>query len=66
MSSVGYARRAVSAFIAHDLGLSFAAVTHEHPRPAPPGGNMTEPGLHPLRNPGRWPDDGTGHGRWEL
>jgi hypothetical protein len=68
MSAVGYVRRATAAFIAADLELPFEAVAALTPRPAPPEGAMK--GLpaeqRPLNNPGKWRDDGTGHGSWVV
>lgn len=68
MSAVGYVRRATAAFIAADLDLPFEAVASLTPRPAPPGGVMR--GLpveeSPRNNPGKWRDDGAGHGSWTV
>lgn len=68
MSSTGYARRAATAFIAADLGLPFEAVAAYTPRPSPSEGTMR--GLpaeqRPIHNPGKWRDDGLGHGSWVV
>jgi hypothetical protein len=68
MSATGYARRATAAFVASDLGLDFSSVCALLPKPSPPEGTMK--GLpkeeHPLRHPGRWVDDGIGHGSWRV
>lgn len=68
MSAVGYVRRATAAFIAHDLDLPFEAVAALTPKPSPPEGTMK--GLpaeqRPMYNPGKWRDDGAGHGSWVV
>jgi hypothetical protein len=69
MSLAGYARRALCAFLAHDLGMDFAQVCALTPKPAPAGqvawGRLSG-GAHPSKNPGRWADDGLGYGTWEV
>ncbi len=69
ISASGYARRATAAFVAADLGLAFEDVCALLPRPAGPMGPMVA-GLpeerRPINNPGRWPDDGQGFGRWGV
>lgn len=66
MSAVGYVRRATAAFIAADLELPFEAVVALTPKPSPAEGTMK--GLpvaeRPIYNPGKWRDDGVGHGTW--
>jgi hypothetical protein len=68
MSAVGYVRRATAAFIAHDLDLPFEAVAALTPKPSPAEGTMK--GLpvqeRPVYNPGKWRDDGAGHGSWVI
>ena len=68
MSAVGYVRRATSAFIASDLDLPFEAVAALTPKPSPAEGAMK--GLpideRPMNNPGKWRDDGVGHGSWVV
>jgi hypothetical protein len=67
MSAAGYARRATTAFIAADLDLPFEVVAALTPQPAPPEGTMTLPvEQRPIRNPGKWRDDGLGHGSWRV
>jgi hypothetical protein len=68
MSATGYVRRATSAFIAADLDLPFEAVVALTPKPTPPEGAMKgmPADQHPLRNPGKWRDDGLGHGVWQV
>lgn len=66
MSVSGYIRRATSAYIARDLGLSMEEVVEHTPHPAPRGSVMRETGdKHPLAR-GRLKDDGTGFGDWPL
>jgi hypothetical protein len=68
MSAVGYVRRATAAFMAADLELPFEAVVALTPKPAPPEGAFK--GLPaeqwPIHNPGKWRDDGVGHGTWQV
>jgi len=53
----GYIRRAVAAFIAHDLGLSFTEVT----------GHLAKPKHVDERvPPGKINDDGKGYGAWLI
>ncbi len=69
MSMSGYARRALCAFLAHDLGMDFAEVCALVPKPAPAGqvawGRLSGE-AHPGKHPGRWADDGLGYGTWEV
>lgn len=68
ISASGYARRAVAAFVAADLGMDLGQVCAHLPKPSPVEGNMR--GLpreqHPRFNPGAWIDDGAGFGRWQV
>lgn len=61
MSSAAYARRAVSAFIAHDLGLTLEEVVRTTPAVLTPAEKAEA-----ARN-GRSPkDDGQGYGQWKV
>jgi hypothetical protein len=68
ISASGYARRAVAAFVAADLGLELPEVCAHLPKPSPAEGNMR--GLpreqQPLFNPGAWIDDARGFGTWQV
>jgi hypothetical protein len=59
ISLTGYARRAIAAMIAHDLGMDFTEVTKHGSQPAPyaatGGGRLV-----------RTTDDGTGQGPWRI
>lgn len=68
ISASGYVRRAVSAFVAADLGLPWEQVCAHVPKPSPPEGTMRAlpREQHPLYNPGRWVDDGAGYGSWSV
>jgi hypothetical protein len=67
LSSSGYVRRAVAAFVAADLGLSLPEVAQHMPRPVPEAGPMALPAdQHPRLHPGKWADDGTGYGSWAV
>lgn len=69
MSMTGYARRAVCAFLASDLGMDFTDVCSLVPKPSPTGQSAWGrlPGkAHPQKNPGRWVDDGEGYGDWKV
>lgn len=66
MSSAGYARRAVAAFVAHDLGVPFESLTQHFSAPHRRGEVLK-------RNPGEFrkaegqtTDDGQGYGSWEV
>ena len=67
MSSVGYARRAIAAFISHDLGIEFTEVTRNFPAPFRHG-EALDPnnpnGVHMKR--GLTVDDGQGYGDWKV
>lgn len=60
ISLSGYARRAICAMIAYDLGLPFDQVTHFVAQPADYG-TIGGPG-HPHRSH----DNGQGHGPWVI
>jgi hypothetical protein len=60
ISLSGYARRAICAMIAHDLGLPFDQVTRFVAQPANYG-NIGGPG-----HPHMTHDDGKGHGPWAI
>jgi hypothetical protein len=60
MSLSGYARRAIAAFVAHDLGLPFPYVTQNFPRVNPYGQVV------PLERGTRTVDDGEGFGEWKV
>jgi hypothetical protein len=67
MSAVGYVRRATAAFIASDLEIPFEAVAALTPKPAAPEGIKSLPlEQRPAYNPGKWRDDGVGHGSWVV
>ena len=69
ISVAGYIRRAVAAFVAHDLEMSFGEILQFSPLPnrfgaggvgknaLKPGWKMTDPSP---------PDDGTGFGKWDV
>lgn len=59
LSKVAYARRALVAFLAQDLGLEFADVASLTPRVLPPN-ERVRPG-HTSE-----PDDGQGFGPWRI
>jgi hypothetical protein len=52
LSTTSYIRRAVAAFIAHDLGMEFTEVVADTPHVQGP-------------SHGKW-DDGTGYGQWRV
>jgi hypothetical protein len=54
-SPTGYIRRAMLAFIAHDLGIPFRTVVGSDPRFSPPGAR------HPIHDP-----EGKLGGPWEI
>ena len=58
MPAVSYARRAVAAFVAHDLGVPLERLFPLLPRVTPPGKAYTEFISTP--------DDGQGHGDWKI
>lgn len=67
MSSAGYARRAVAAFIAKDLGMDFPEVTQHFSAPHRPGEVLSPTGKRTVHmKPGGTSDDGTGHGNWQV
>ena len=60
ISMAGYARRALCAFLAHDLGLPMEELTQHCAQP-------TE--FRPEAGIGRWSksnDDGKGYGKWQI
>jgi hypothetical protein len=60
ISMAGYARRAIAAFIAHDLGMELSEVTKYCAKPIhfrPNGGAGRNEKLN---------DDGEGHGDWRI
>lgn len=59
ISLTGYARRAIAAMIAYDLGMELTEVTRHGSQPAPYAGN----GGGRLT---RTSDDGTGQGPWRI
>lgn len=67
MSSSGYARRAVAAFISKDLGIPFPEITKYVSAPYR-AGEMLKPdnenGVH--MKPGKTFDNGEGFGEWEV
>lgn len=67
MTSAAYARRAVAAFISHDLGVPFEEVTKHCAAPLPVGA-MIHPdnpdGIH--RKSGKTVDNGQGFGDWTV
>lgn len=63
MTTAAYIRRAVAAFIAHDLEMPFEEVTKYAPMPLPFGKKSAD--LSPGKTR-RTTDDGTGFGSWEV
>lgn len=67
MTSAAYARRAVAAFVAHDLNVPFKEVTQHFAAPMPVG-EMIRPdnpdGIH--RKEGKTVDNGQGFGDWTV
>jgi hypothetical protein len=61
MSSAAYARRAVSAFIAHDLGLTLSEVVSTTPAVL-----TRQEAAESARNRISPKDDGQGYGKWEV
>lgn len=61
MTSAGYARRAVAAFIAQDLQMPFEDVCAHFPH----AGNFQFPPDGGGKRPRTW-DDGQGYGNWEV
>jgi hypothetical protein len=59
ISRQGYARRAIAAFIAHDLGMELADVLKHCAIPIPYDTRVN-------RKPVRTEDDGTGMGPWRI
>ena len=61
MSAAAYARRAVSAFIAHDLGLTLSEVVRTTPAVLTPqqSAESARKGVAPK-------DDGQGYGQWKV
>jgi len=69
MSATGYARRAIAAFVAADLGMRFEDVCVLLPKPAPPEGTASSAlplEERPQNNPGKVRDTGAGHGSWQV
>ena len=61
MSSAAYARRAVSAFIAHDLGLTLQEVVRTTPAVL-----TRQEAAESARNRVSPKDDGQGYGKWQV
>jgi hypothetical protein len=64
MPRAAYIRRAVAAFIAHDLDVPVEEVLEFCPAVAPHGQPLTKDSG--LRDGGRSRDDGTGYGSWKV
>ena len=58
MGITAYARRAIAAFIARDLGIPFMEVVRHTPKPQPPG-TKSATGVRTI-------DDGQGYGAWLI
>jgi len=64
ITPTGYARRAIAAFVAHDLDLPFEELCGFFAYPMAPGKVMTDEGVRLKK--GRTKDDGQGFGSWQV
>lgn len=66
MSSAGYARRAVAAFVARDLGVPFESLTQHFSAPHRRGEVLKRDPGEFRKAEGQTTDDGKGFGSWEV